>query len=171
MKHMNEGSQIKNIIVLDPGKLKFERADTGVLKMVIDGVVHQRVYPVSSFPVSGPDKYISIRDVEDEEIGMIENLKDLPIEQQALVRRELRLRYFVPVIREIYKIKEEYGTYYWEVKTDRGKKTFYVKGRNENIIFRDKTRLLITDIEECRYEITDYTRLPHHSQTELDKVL
>lgn len=169
---MSEIFQVKNIVILDPPKIKFERTGTGILKMVLDGgTVYPRVYPVPSFPVNNPDKYISIRDVENKEIGMIVNLKDLPVEQQALIRRELRFRYFVPVIREIYKINEEYGIYCWEVKTDRGKKTFYVHGRNDNIIFRNKTRLLITDMEECRYEISDYTRLSHHSQMELDKVL
>jgi len=164
--------EVKGIVILDPEKIRFERMDNEVLKMVLeDGTVYPRVYPVSAFPVSDPDRYISIRSVENNEIGIIENLKSLPPEQQVLIRRELRLRYFVPSIKEIYKIQEEYGIYMWNVKTDRGKKVFYVKGRNENIIFHGRTRLLITDIEECRYEITDYTKLSWRSQRELDKVL
>lgn len=168
---MGESFQFKSISVLDPKKVRFERTETGVLKMINADTVYPRVYPVPAFPVTAPDKYISIRDVENKELGIIENLKDLIPGQQSLIRKELRLRYFVPIIREVIKIEEEFGIYVWDVKTDRGRKTFYVKGRNENIIMRGKTRLLITDIEECRYEIPDYARLSHHSQLELDKVL
>lgn len=161
-----------DIVILEPGKVRFEKSGTGVMGMVReDGTVYPRVYPICSFPVSDHDRFISIRNVENKEIGMIKDIKDFPVDQQVIIRNELRLRYFVPIIREIQKIEEEFGMYCWETRTDRGKKTFYVKGRNENIVFRNKTKLLITDIEECRYEISDCTKLPRHSQLELDKVL
>ena len=164
--------EIIGITDIEPKGTKFERSETGVLKMTLaDGTVHPRIYPICSFPVENPDKLISIRSIENKEIGMIKDLGDFPADQQALIRKEIKLRYFVPVIREIYKITEEFGIYNWETKTDRGRKAFYVRGRNDNILMRGKTRLLITDIEECRYEIPDYARLPRHSLVELDKVL
>lgn len=161
----------ENYIILEPDKIKFEMGESGVLRMITDGKTYKRVYPLSVFPITNPDNFISIRDVEEDEIGLIKNLKDLSHDQQNLIRSQLRISYFVPTIKEIYKIKEEFGIYAWHVKTSRGQRTFYVKGRNENLVLRGNSRLLITDIEECRYEIEDFNKLPRRSLAELDKVL
>ena len=45
----------------------------------------------------------------------------------AAVLRELRLHYFVPVIQQIYNIKDEFGFLYWTVETERGKKEFTMR--------------------------------------------
>ena len=65
-----------------------------------------------SFPFTSPEEFISVREPDERqrEIGMIRSLsEELEGEQAEALRRQLAMRYFIPKIKKIYQIKEEYG--------------------------------------------------------------
>lgn len=162
---------INGISFLNPKRIRFSRSETGTLGIKIDGKIYHKIQPICAFPFSEPNSFIYIQDEKGKEIGVIHHLQELSEEQQRIVSEELHLRYLIPKIKDILKITGEYGIFKWDVETDKGPKIFYVKGRNENIITKEEKRLLITDIENCRYEISDYTKLPLKAISELEKVL
>ncbi|MFA5859308.1 MAG: DUF1854 domain-containing protein [Elusimicrobiota bacterium] len=164
--------------IIDPAKVKFYRNanDTGGLAMELigsDGIkeVYPIIRPVRVFPITAPEEYISICDKGNKEIGILQKLSVLSADQQKLIRHELWLRYVMPVVTEIVDIEKGPNAFRWEIITNRGKKVLYVKERNEQLTFIGRFRIIINDVENCRYDITDYRKLSKHSLLELEKVI
>ena len=53
-------------------------------------------------------------------MGLVEDIRQLQKDQQEMLREQIRLRYFMPVIKKIMEIKEELGYAYWHVDTSFG---------------------------------------------------
>jgi hypothetical protein len=83
-----------------------------------------RVQLLKMRPFTDEDGYISVRDMDMKEIGIVYAIADFPDDQQKLMRDELSLRYFTPVVREITDIKEEYGYTFIKTETDAGYNIF-----------------------------------------------
>jgi len=157
---------------LNPQELSFYLSEGEKLGLKIKNkLTYQEVQPVSLFPFTHPHQFISLKDEKGKEIGIIKDLKDLSKEGKNLLKQELARRYLIPVIKDIVYIKEEFGNYHWEVITDRGRKEFYVKGRSENLSFVNEGQIILTDIENCRYQIRDWHKLPRKARVELEKVI
>ncbi len=157
---------------VDTKRIRFVRSNIGTLDMVVEGdKTYTGIRLLRTFPISAPDELISVCDSKNKEIGILDRISDLPLEQQELLREELRLRYVIPVIKNIVEIKKGPNAFKWDVGTDRGKKTFYVKERNEQLAFIGKYRILVTDVENCRYDINDWRKLSIKSIRELEKVI
>lgn len=165
--------QIMNI--LDPDKIKFEKSKTGMLNIIFENKkVISRVHCIPMFPFSDTNNFISVahkKGSEFEEIGIIKHLNELSPPQQNLVKEDMKFSYFVPEITDIKRIKRMHGLWEWDVVTDRGEKVFYLGDRRESIVIKDGRRIIITDIEKCRYKITRYKKLPAKAQIELEKML
>ncbi len=161
--------------LLDAKKLKFQRTESGTLDLTLeDGSVVENVHCIPLFPLSAGGSYISFalrRNNELEEVGVIRHVRDLPPEQQRLVREDIRFRYFVPEITDVKKVQRSIGSWEFDVMTDRGERTFILRHRRENIRVKDNGQIMITDVEKCRYRIPDRSKLPPRAQVELDKVL
>ncbi|MCR4722004.1 MAG: DUF1854 domain-containing protein [Lachnospiraceae bacterium] len=138
-----------------------------------DLTTYERVHAVRLFPFTDPAKYISIRVGSEagEELAIIEDLADLSPEQRELVKRDLELNYFLPVINKILSIKDEYGYAYFHVITDKGPVRFAINMGGTNVTKLSETRLLITDINENRFEVRDVTKLTKKEQRKLDLFL
>ena len=135
--------------------------------------VYDRVRAVRLFPFTDSEKYISIRvgNEAGEELTIIEDLAALPSGQSDLIRRDLELNYFMPVINKILSIKDEYGYAYFHVVTDKGPVRFAINMGGTNVTKLSETRLLITDINENRFEVRDVTKLTKNEQRKLDLFL
>ncbi len=161
--------------LLDAKKLKFRRTESGTLDLTReDGSVVENVHCIPLFPLSAGESYISVafrKGSELEEIGVIRHVRDLPSEQQKLVREDIRFRYFVPEITDVKKVQRSIGSWEFEVTTDRGERTFILRHRRENIRVKDNGQIMITDVEKCRYRIPDRGKLSSRAMAELDKVL
>lgn len=105
-----------------------------------------------SYPLSMPDKYISLRDGM-EEIGILKDLEQFDEETRTIVNEQLDKRYFVPKIKKITGTKERYGGMVWKVETDRGDKTLITKGLHEALSENSTGRYFITDVDGNRYEV------------------
>jgi hypothetical protein len=147
---------------LDPGKVKFFRAGDA-LRITIEGDRScLRVVPMRAFPVSMRDRYISLRDMEGNELGMIRDPDKLDKESRRLLAEEIRKRYFTPVIRGIRTLRDKFGIVEWEVETDRGAKKFLTRSLHDSLK-ETETGFIVTDIENNRYEIRDYSDLDPRS--------
>ncbi len=155
---------------LDPEKVKFFRYGD-ILRVTIEGDRScLRVVPMRSFPISMRDKYISIRDMKGDELGIIKDPKELDKESYKLLEEEIRKRYFVPVIIKVKSIRDRLGIVEWEVVTDRGFRKFLTRSIHDNIEETDKG-FIIRDIENNKYELRDYSELdPKSAQLITKKV-
>lgn len=163
------------INILEPHELTFEQQDGGMLRLkMADGTIHEPITCVPLFPLSHPASYIALvvtKNGTTEELGVIQQLNDLPPVQRSLVERELQLRYFCPRILDIHAITSKYGVDQWDVTTDCGKKRFLVQDAKEHVTIRDDGVIMIIDTEGCRYQVRDYRRLPTRARIRLEQAL
>lgn len=157
---------------LDPSHLTFTRSEVGTVRLIIrNEVCHLRVIVRRLMPLSNPDLYISLAADEDTEIGILVNPSDLTPESQKILNEELNKRYFTPIIKKVYRVKEQFGIHEWEVETERGRVTFQVRGLNQNIKQTLPARLFVTDVRGNRYDIPDYRELDAKSFHQIQRHL
>ena len=144
---------------LDATKVKIARNSFEELTVELpDGTTHAKVEAIRSFPLTDSNKYISLLDSEDKEIGIIQDIKQLPRESEKVLRSELQKRYFMPKITKIHKLDGEFGVTQWVVETNRGPVTFGMRTRYD-VVSLENGRILIKDADGNRYEIENYHRL------------
>lgn len=161
-----------DIRYLDPAEARFEETPGGFVKLTLGAdEVYPRVALYRAFPFSYQDQYISVRDLEGNEIGMIKDLREFDEATARLITRELDRRYFTPVISRIENIKEEFGYAYWHVETDAGARRFTVRDMQVNVVLLAPQHVLIIDVDGNRYEIPDYTRLDAKSRRFIENLL
>ena len=160
---------------LDPKQVTFAQSDEGELGLTLaDGTRHTPIQCSRLFPLTDPDHYISIQQGDDKhhpEIGILKDLSALPPAQRQLIDEDLNHQHFLPEIISIEDIRGLHGIDEWSVTTDRGPIAFFVSGRKSNIVLTNDNMLLVTDIEKCRYRITDYTTLPPRARQMLERAL
>ena len=158
---------------LDKDNAVFERTKGGFVSVRIGDEFYPRVQVIRMFPFSDPDKYISIRtpDEHSKEIGVIEDMKNVSKETAQMLTEQLNLRYFTPIITKIINIKDEYGYAYFDVVTDRGACRFTINMGGHAVVHLSETRILISDIDENRFEIPDITKLSARELKKLDLFL
>lgn len=158
--------------ILDPKKVTLFRAESGVPRMTLEGelsCLYLRV--MCAFPLSKSNKFISLRDGLNYEIGLIEDLADLDRNSRKIAKEEIKRRYFLPEITAITSLDGHFGTYDWEVETDHGPREFLMRGRSESVIQMNPHRVLITDVLGNRYHVADWTQLDPRSIDLIYKVL
>jgi hypothetical protein len=129
-----------------------------------DGTLCRAVYAVMMFPVSHPDRFISLRytDSEDrvQEIGVIEDLNAFPEDAQRLVRTSLQKQCYEKEILEIHEIREQYGFLFFYVRTNEGWKKFVTPWRSDRAEDYSENGKVLLDAYDNRYIIPDVTALP-----------
>lgn len=168
-----ETEEMLKLRYINKDNAEFKRTDGGFVSVRIGEEFYPRVQVVRMFPFSDPEKYISIRtpDGHSKEIGIIENMKDVTKETAQMLTEQLNLRYFTPIITKIVNIKEEYGYAYFEVVTDRGACRFTINMGGHAVVHLSETRILISDIDENRFEIPDIMKLSAKELKKLDLFL
>lgn len=165
-------SDYVEIKYLSPAEATFQATPGGFVRLSLaTGEEYPRINVHRAFPLTLKDRYISVRDMEGNEIGMIENLHDFPQEVVQLIEGELERRYFTPVIKRIESIKEEFGYAYWSVDTDVGQRRFTVRDMHANVIPLSAERVFVVDVDGNRYDIPDYTALDPKSRKLLENLL
>ena len=132
------------------------------------GGAPRRVTAKRCFPVSHRDRWILLRDEHREEIGLIENMADLPRESRDALETELRRTYILPAITRIHDISERHGVPAWAVDTDRGPRTLEISSGRRDIRLVADGHVLIRDADGNHYEIPDYGRLDAASRALLE---
>jgi hypothetical protein len=144
-----------------PSDLQFglERDQWGQLVLVAaDGKRHANVEPISLFPISAPDAWISIRSADGTELACIEDPNSLPAGVKQLLHEELSRREFVPVIKRIVRVSGNTEPCEWQVETDRGPTRFVLKSEDDVRRLGDD-EVVILDAHGTRYHITNVSAM------------
>ncbi len=171
-----ESEELLEMRFLNGENAVFSRTAGGFLALKTTGMgeklskEYARVGVYLTFPLTNPEEFISIREADEKakEIGIIEKLSQLPEEQQEMLREQIKLRYFMPVITKVLDVKDEYGYAYWNVVTTFGACRFTTQMSGDAVIHLSDSRLLVTDIDGNRYEIPDFYQLGVMERKKLD---
>src|SRR5262249_386579 len=124
--------EASKLLFLDPKKLRFFKHGATLRLTIEDDRSFPKVGILRAFPLSDGNRFFSVRDEGDNEIGLIVNPTDLSAENQNLIDEDLQRRYFVPSVIKIVAAKERFGTVEWTVETDRGVCHFTTQNLREN---------------------------------------
>ncbi len=148
----------------------FSRTDGGFVSLKTDDKEYKRVGFYLTFPLSNPDEYISVREADEKakEIGIVENISVLDRDQQEMLKEQIRLRYFMPVITKITDVREEYGYAYWQVETTFGVCRFTTRMSGDVVIPLGGSKYLVKDIDGNRYELQNFEALSVQEKKRID---
>jgi hypothetical protein len=168
-----ETEEMLRINMLTPENAKFTRTAGGFVSLETGGEKYPRVQVVRMFPFTDPGHFISIRTTEErsKEIGIIEDMSSLDADTRKMLEEQLNLRYFTPVITKIINVKDEYGYAYFDVMTDRGECRFTIHMGGSDVVHLTETRIIISDLDENRFEIPDVTKLSATERKKIDLFL
>lgn len=157
---------------LDPSRLSFARRGDVMILTVADDRSYLKVHAVRAFPLTELHDYIGLLDaISGHEIGMIRSLRDLDGPTRQLLEQELDKRYFIPKIMRINQAKREFGTVYWDVETDRGRRQFVMRGIRDSIHEIESGRYLVVDVDGNRFEVPQLSKMDSRSQKEWDRLI
>ena len=125
---------------------------------------------VSAFPLSDPHHFVSLLDEDDEEAGVLKSLDGLDEQSKSIILEQLDRRYFSPVISKIDSLKLDAGMWLFDVQTQRGPSTFYVRGWRDSAYEVSRNRWQINSVDGQRFDILDYDALEERSKNLLDRV-
>ncbi len=155
---------------LSKDECEFFATASGFLGAKIRGNEYKRVILSRAMPLTMPDSYICVYDMDFKELGIVENISDFGEEQSKLIENELSQRYFCPAITQIISVKEKFGNFYFDVMIGDFKKSFTVKNITRSIRYHGKGFDLI-DVDGNRYRIEDYEKINSKSRRQLDPYL
>ncbi len=150
---------------LDPTKLSIGRDPHRRVLLKI-GEEEKVVYRIiRNFPLTAPDKYISLLDEDGKELGIIRQLKELDPPSRKVLEEELEKAYFVPAIKRVLAVRELYGGVTdIAVETDKGYREFELRSK-DSIRFVGPSRIMITDVDGNKYEIRNMAALDARSKS------
>lgn len=165
-----ESEEVLKMRFLTSENAVFTRTEGGFLALKTGDKEYDRVGIYLTFPLTNPEEFISVRESDEKakEIGIIQSIKSLKKEEQDMVREQIRLRYFLPVIRKVLEVKDEYGYAYWHVLTDFGACRFTTHMGGDAVVNIRGSRYQITDIDGNRYELPDLYALSVMERKKLD---
>jgi len=136
-----------------------------------DGKQRVGVEPARAFPISAPDRFISICDAEGHEVVCVENPSDLPAEVRTVLNEELARREFVPVVQRIIRVLADTDPSEWQILTDRGPTTFLMNDSDDDVRRLGPFRAILVDTQGIHYLIPDTRKLDAGSRRILDRYL
>ena len=150
---------------LIPESTRIFEGTFSLLHCVVEGGVPYRgVFAVRLFPISYPEKFISLdyTDEEDkiQEIGVIEDLKEFPEPVQRLVRASMSKQYYEQVITRVHEVDYHYGLLFFDVETAQGRRQFVMPWRYDRADDYGANGKVLLDALDNRYIIPDLAALP-----------
>lgn len=150
--------------IFDPKHIRVFRHG-GVTRLTLqDDRSWIKVSVARAFPLSDPDHYLGFLDANAKDAGLLYDPGLLDAESRKVVDEELEKRYFIPVVERVISVKEEFGTIYWVVETDRGEKEIVARNLRDNLMELSNTRVILTDVDGNRFEFPDVNKLDGKSQ-------
>ncbi|MBO0857537.1 MAG: DUF1854 domain-containing protein [Chloracidobacterium sp.] len=152
------------LVFLDAKKLRFFRRGVTLRLTVEEDRSYLKVSVLRAFPLSEPDRFLSVRDSANKEIGLIADPAELGDENRKLVEEDLERRYLTPAVTRIIAAKERFGTVDWTIETDRGRRQFTTRNLRENVQRPAPGRVILNDVDGNRYDIRNVGELSRESQ-------
>ena len=135
-----------------------------------DGTQHEAVVPVRAYPISAPDRMISLVGADGHELAWLDSLDQLDALARELVEEELRRREFMPEIKRLFGVSSFATPSTWDIETDRGRASLQLRGE-EDIRRMGGGVMLIADAHGVQFMIRDVSSLDRHSRKLLDRFL
>ncbi|MDR3313744.1 MAG: DUF1854 domain-containing protein [Oscillospiraceae bacterium] len=154
-----------------PERCRFYRNPRGFLALELDGKDYKRVQLTRAMPVTAPAQYITVADMENKEIAVLEDIAALADDARALVEEELGVRYFCPKLSSIQSVKEKMGSYYFDVMIGDFAKSITVSDISKNLKQLEGGRILLLDVDGNRFEIPDVYAIPRKNLRMLEPYL
>ena len=151
-------------LFLTSERVKLERNKAGDPVAVIDEKKMLVGHVLSIFPISNRDHFVSLRDMEGQEIGILEEAHELDASSKKVLREELERSHFLPKINDVYSIVERLSLFTFRVNTDKGPRTFEVRNPRRNVRSVGGGRYIIKDVDGNRYDIPRLSNLGPRSQ-------
>ena len=152
---------------LDPARVRVTRTGARLDVTVDDGAAISNISIFRAFPLSEPNRFFSLRNEKNEEIGVLADPSHLEPASRSVVEEELRRRYVLPVLQRVISIRERFEILECQVETDRGVCQFSIRNLRENILRPQPNRYILTDVDGNRFDIPDLRQLPPASQSQL----
>jgi hypothetical protein len=155
----------RELNLLDPRGVRFRYDGFGDLMLEVEGDgAHAQVQVRRGFPLSDEGHFLSVRDRDGRELGMLRDVGELDGESARILAAELERIYFVPRITRVVRIEERFHIPRWEVETDRGPRVFEIRSGRSDVRVLPAGRILIRDADGNPYEIPDCLRLDEASR-------
>jgi hypothetical protein len=149
---------------------QFERDAHGRLLWAGADGTREPVTPVRAFPLTDPDRGISLVGADGRERAWIDHLADLPDSARALLAEELAPRDFAPVMLQLRSVSSFGVPSTWDVRTDRGDTRFVLKAE-EDIRRLEGGALLIASAHGLQFRVPDPKTLDRASRKLLERFL
>src|SRR5690606_22175716 len=112
-----------------------------------------------------------VRNVKDEELGIVRDVAELDEESRRELERELQYRYFLPRVQRVDSVKQKADLWLWELQTHLGPTRMAMRNLHEHMQFAGDGRIILTDMNGRRCEIPDWQTLDAHSRKQLSEVI
>ena len=152
-------------------QIQFDQGPSGRWFYVsADGIQHDHVVAVRSFPVAATDEGIAVVDADGKELLWIPHLNQLTESVRAKVRMAMTQSEFLPRILKLHGVSSFVTPSTWDIETDRGPTTLLLKGE-EDIRRLSASVLLVTDGHGVQFLIRDLAQMDRYSRKLLDRFL
>ena len=159
---------------LDPARVRLWREPDGPMRLTVqDDRSYLDVSVRAAFPRTAPRLYLGLANAAGGNgiIGLVADPQQLDEDSRRCLLEALDRQYFLPLITRVRSLKEEFGTVYMEVDTDRGPRRFTGRGIRDTIQESGRGDILLADVHGNRYCIADWTALDARSRRLLEQVL
>jgi hypothetical protein len=151
--------------------IQFDQSPSGRwFYVAADGVRHEHVMAIRSFPVAAPNEGIALVDVDGKELLWIPHLDQVKVEARGNIEKAMTQREFMPQILKLYGVSGFVTPSTWDIETDRGRTSLLLKGE-EDIRRLSGTVLLVTDGHGVQFLIRDLAQMDRYSRKLLDRFL
>jgi hypothetical protein len=151
--------------------IQFEQSPSGRWFYVsAEGVRHDHVLAVRSFPVAAPDEGVAVVDIDGKELLWIPHLSEVSSNVRSNIHKAISQREFMPQILKLYGVSSFVTPSTWDIETDRGRTSLLLKGE-EDIRRLSGTVLLVTDGHGVQFLIRDLAQMDRFSRKLLDRFL
>ena len=145
---------------VDPDKDRIVWEDMYLVRLEkSDGEVIESLEPKRLFPVSDPDRYITLMDKKLKERAIIRDIKELNADSAQAIEKCFHDIYFVPVITKVLTVAVKSNAMIFTVETDRGNTEFSIANSVRTVKSYDDGSMTLRDTNDNRYFIPDVNKL------------
>jgi len=145
------------------GVFTFSKNQHGQLQALSENNPPLSVKPKRCFPWGELERYISIRDMQNNELVLVRHLNDLDDESRQAVDDALNETAFVFEIQRIVDIQTEFEIRSWQVITDQGEYCFQTK-LDEWPMKLEQGQFIIKDVAGNLYSVSNMNNLDERSR-------
>lgn len=127
------------------------------------GKAYPNVNVIPLFPITSPYEGISILSEDHDELVCVGSISELSVDDRELLRSELSLREFVPVIQRVLSVSGKLEPCEWVVDTNHGRTTFVLNSEEDVHRISNQT-VNILDANGMRYRVENLSSLDKKSR-------